>query len=360
LNKRILWLTLLIVLAVIVIFGGCAAPAPATKPGPAPTPTPAPAAKVYEWKLQSFNPPAMERYQIDIATQLVKMISEYTEGRIKITPYAAGALVPVPDQVTAMRDNVIQMSHYVGSYVAGVIPVANVEFSMPLAYQTTDDSWTVMWYRGMQDLLQKAYNEKGVYYLGFQTPMGNRLMTTKPIRTFNDFKGLKVRAIGTFATFAEKLGMSPVNIPMTEQYMALKLGTIEGAITGFDVHFDSKHQEICKFVTLPKFSFAEPLSILVSLKEWNALPGDLKNILTLVLRDWSHWGGMIIEPPRIKKVEDGMKAVGVEFVQLPAEDVLKVQAAAVEVWDEWAKKDDYSAKAVAILKAYAKEMGRIK
>lgn len=358
-KKRILWLLLLIVLVAGIVLSGCAAPAPAPKPGPAPAPTPAPAAKVYEWKLQSFCPSAMERYTLDIGT-LAKMINDYTNGRIKVTNYPAGALVPVPEQLTACRDGIIQMSHSVGAHFAGVLPVGNVEFSMPLAYQTFDDSWTVMWYRGMQDLLQKAYSEKGVQYLGFQTPMGNRIMTAKPIRTIGDFKGLKVRAIGTFATFAEKLGMSPVNIPMTELYMALKLGTIEGAITGFDVHYDQKHQEVIKFISLPKPSYGEPLHIFVTLKEWNALPDDLKSILTLVLRDWSHWGGMVIEPGREKKVVDGMKAAGVEFIQLPPEDVLRMQAAAVEVWDEWAKKDDYSAKGVAILKAYAKEQGRIK
>ena len=356
-KKRILWLSLLIVLIVAVVLSGCAAPAPAPKPSPAPAPAPA---KVYEWKLQSFCPTGMERYQVDIATQLPKMISDATNGQIKITTYPAGALMPVPDMLTATRDNVIQMTHSVGSHWAGVLPVGNVEFAMPMAYQTCEDAWTVMWDRGLQDLLEKAYNEKGIHYLGFQPPMGNRLMTSRPIRKFDDFKGLKVRALGTFATFAEKLGMSPVNIPMTELYMALKLGTIDGSITGMDVHFDQKQHEIEKFLTLPKFSFAEPLNILMNLKEWNALPDDLKKKLTSALKDWSKWAGNTAEPPRIKKVEDGFKAAGVEFVQLSPEDSMKVQALAVEVWDEWGKKDDYSAKAVAILKAYAKEKGRIK
>lgn len=356
-KKGILFVALALVFVVGIVISGCAAPAPAPAPKPGPAPTPAP--KVYEWKLQTFLPAGMERYQVDLG-YLAKMVSDYTQGRIKITNYPVGALVPLPDMLTATRDNVIQMCNSVGSHWAGVIPVGNVEFSMPMAYQTADDSWTVMWYRGMQDLIQKAYNEKGVYYLGFQTPMGNRIMTTKPVRTVSDFKGLKVRALGTFATFAEKLGMSPVNIPMTEVYLALKLGTIEGAITGFDVHYDQKHQEVAKYMTLPKPSFAEPLNILINLKEWNALPDDLKSILTLVLRDWSHWGGMVIEPPRMQKVMDGMKAAGVEITQLSPDEALKMQIAAVEVWDEWAKKDDYSAKGVAILKAYAKEVGRIK
>jgi TRAP-type C4-dicarboxylate transport system substrate-binding protein len=253
------------------------------------------------------------------------------------------------------------MTHTAGAYWTGVLPVAGVEFSMPLAYQTCEDAWTVMWYRGMQDLLQKAYNEKGVYYLGFQVPMGNRLIATKPIRTLNDFKGLKVRAAGTFATFAEKLGMSPVNIPITEIYMALKLGTIEAAITGMDVHTDSKHYEVAKYlINSPRFSFAEPLNVLINLELWNSLPKDLQSILQLVLRDWSHWGGMIIEPPRIIKTMNTFKAGNVELIDLSPEDTAKVQAAAVQVWDEWATKDKYCTDGVAILKNYLKEVGRFK
>ena len=174
-KTKLLGIIVLAVMVAAVVLSGCA-PAPAPKPTPAPAPAPAPA-KVYEWKMQSFCPTGMERYQVDIATQLPKMVSDATNGQIKITAYPAGALVPVPDMLSATRDNVIQMTHSVGSHWAGVIPVGNVEFSMPMAYQTCEDAWTVMWDRGLQDLLEKPYNEKGVHYLGHEGDDGHCLQS---------------------------------------------------------------------------------------------------------------------------------------------------------------------------------------
>jgi TRAP-type C4-dicarboxylate transport system substrate-binding protein len=191
--------------------------------------------------------------------------------------------------------------------------------------------------------------------------MGNRILTTKPVRSVDDLKGMKIRALGTFADWVAKLGASPVNVPMTEIYMALKLGTIDGACTGFDVHYDQKHDEVGKYIVgTPRASFAEPLHILINLELWNSLSEELRTILTLTARDWSIWTGMTIEMQRMQKVIDGFEDRGVEFTTLSAADTAKMQAAAVEVWDEWAQKDDYSSRGVKIMKDLFKEQGRIK
>jgi TRAP-type C4-dicarboxylate transport system substrate-binding protein len=172
---------------------------------------------------------------------------------------------------------------------------------------------------------------------------------------------MKIRAVGTFATFVEKLGASPVNIPMTEIYMALKLGTVDGALTGGDGPYDQKHDEVGKYIIgSPRPSFAEPLNILINLEIWNSMPEDLQTTLTLTAHDWSHWAHMVHEQARMQRTIDGFKARGVEFTTLSAADTAKMQAAAIEIWDEWSKKDDYSARAVKIMKDYFREQGRIK
>jgi len=300
----------------------------------------------------------MDLFKNDLP-QFVKMVDERTNGQIKIELFPSGAIVPTPELLSSTASGMIEMSFTPGAYWVGQIPVAAVEFSLPMSYEGFNDSLTLMWHLGLQDVIREAYAEHGVYYLGFLPAMGNQTISTKPIRTANDFKGLKIRAVGTFANWLAKLGASPVNIPIPELYMALKLGTIDAVTTGSGVILGQKLYEVCPYLTKPQPSSGEPLNVLVNQDKWNALPNELKCALTLAVRDWAHWVGAYSNP-RIDSNQMGiLRDNGVEFIQLSAADAAKLRAAAVEVWDDQAKVDSYCAEGVAIIKEYLAEKEKL-
>jgi TRAP-type C4-dicarboxylate transport system substrate-binding protein len=357
--RKVVFILVALMITVALVMG-CAAPAPAPKPSTTPAPAAVPAApKVYEWKMASFATSSMDFFKIDLP-QYVKMVNEYTQGRVKITLFAESAIVSTAEMLASTSKNMIQAMYSNGGYDAGVVPVGNVEYAMPMSYLKADDTFTIMQYRGLEDILRKAYAKQGVYYLGYEPGIGNRLLTTKPIKTLADFKGMKIRCLGTFGNWMAKLGATPVGVPIPELYMALKLGTVDGVISGTGVLEGQKLYEVAKYLQLPAASSSEPLHILVNQGEWNALPDDLKSIMTLVTRDWGLWAGIVQVPASLNRQMATMAAGGMQVVQLAPDDAAAVQAAAIEIWDDAGKKDEDSAKAVALFKEYFKQQGRIK
>ena len=58
--------------------------------------------------------------------------------------------------------------------------------------------------------------------------------TKKPIRTLDDFKGLRLRfASPTIRDLVAALGATPVGVPPTEQVEQLQKGTIDGAFIDY-------------------------------------------------------------------------------------------------------------------------------
>ena len=356
----LVFLSLILVMALVVACAPAPAPTPAPAPKPVPAPAPAPPPKTVQWKLQSFQPAVQERYSVSVV-ELCNRIEKATEGRVKITPYPSGALVPDGELITALGNNVIQGSNLAGAITAGVLPVSVVEYGLPMSYDNAQDTWTLFWDKGLENVLEESYNKLKIHYLVHQPPLLPVVqMTSRPIRSLSDMKAMKVRAIGALATWYAKIGASPVSMPMGEMYMALKLGTVDGGATGLDVHYSFKHQEVCKYAMTPNPIDMTPLNILVNLDAWNELSAADKATVTKVARDWSKWSVEVWDPPLAKKTRDGLMEAGVQWIEMPADDVVKMKAAAIEVWDEFAAKDPASAKAVAILKDYYRAKGKIK
>jgi len=353
-SKILLVLACLIIVPLVFATSGCAA----EKPAPTPGPTMGTPQEVIHWKLTTFSPSGDSRDQVNLA-HFVEEVYRCTQGRIKIETYPGGSLVPNSELPAACADGAVQMVHTVGTFWATKMPVGTVEFYMPMAYESFNDTWTLMWDRGLQDLLRKAYADHGAYMLGFELGTGSYLMTKEPIRTPDDLKGKKIRATGTLGHFFTKLGATAVNIPMGEIYMALKLGTIDGAVLGYEQHHALNHQEVCKYIMATPMTVGDPLDLLVNLNTWNALPEDLKITMDLVCRNFSVWSSLIQNPKINKIATNDYKTAGVEMVELSDADVRSMQAIAVEIWDEWAEKDAYCRQAVQIMKDYFREQGRI-
>lgn len=354
-KKKLLFSLLSLILVVSVLLIGCAAPAPA----PAPKPAPAPAPKVVEWKVQSFMTTAQKRHSVALA-ELMSRIEKATEGRVKPTLYPAGALVPPGEMLNAVGSNTVQAIFFAGAISAGQLPVSAAEYGLPMSFKSVDDVWKVF-DKGMMNVLQDAYGKLKIRYVTAMTPLlPVTTLTTKPIKSLSDFKGTKIRALGPIATWFTKLGSSPVSMPMAEIYMALKLSTIDGAATGMDVHTVNKTQEVCKYHILPNPVDVTPLNFQVNLDAWNNLSSADRDAITKASREWSAWVVSNFDPGDLQATLDALKAADVQRIELSADDVAKMQAIAVEVWDEFAKTDADTAKAIAVMKDYFKSIGRIK
>lgn len=95
---------------------------------------------------------------------------------------------------------------------------------------------------------------------------------SKPIRTPDDLRGMKIRTQESPTAFAliRAMGGSPTPIAWGELYTALQQGVVDGAENNPPSFKSSRHYEVCKHYTINEHT-SVPDVLLVSTRVWNSL-----------------------------------------------------------------------------------------
>jgi TRAP-type mannitol/chloroaromatic compound transport system substrate-binding protein len=209
-------------------------------------------------------------------------VNKMSGGRLVITPYQAGQLVPAADILKSVRAGIIEAGWSDMSYNTGFMPACQIG-TAPFAARNLQDVWELYYYTDAMNILREAYAKQGVYLVATATAPRVPLISRKPVNKVADFKGLKVRSIGNRAAWFEALGASTVFIPGGEVYSALSSGTIDGATWADESAFITwGWHEAAKYIIYPEVCQAGVFSndIYVKMDLWNALPPDLQAIVT--------------------------------------------------------------------------------
>ena len=126
------------------------------------------------------------------------------------------------------------------------------------------------------EVYQEKFNQKA---LSSFTCLALELVSTRPVKTMDDWKGLMVHSISPIvASFVETIGGAPVAMPFPEIYSALDKGTVDAsmfATTGmiaFNVHEVASHVTLC-------YPIPAAISVTMNLDVWKSLPKDIQDIL---------------------------------------------------------------------------------
>jgi len=322
----------------------CAAPAPA--------PAPVVGEEKFTWTLQSAYP--WGDYSMDCLPKFAARVGELSGGRLKIDTLPGGSIVPVDETLTALGAGVFEVTTSSGGYWEGDIPVGSIEEGLPFLYRgfgTLEQLDAIMAY-GLTDLYREVYAEWNAYYIGhFSYHAYPAIMSKIPIRSLGDWEGVKIRAYGPWMDFFGRLGANPTWMPGAELYMAMKLGTIDVATYDCFGPIGFKLHEVMNYLILPPFADHAISNMLVNMDAWNALPEDLKQIFYEAYQEYAvetyygydeYWAAIVQQA----------SALGYEVLTLPDSDVEKMKLIAAEQWEDYAAKDDYSARAIRLAKDF--------
>ena len=105
------------------------------------------------------------------------------------------------------------------------------------------------------------------------------LMTTKPVQSFADLKGLKIRIPGFLYTdFWEGCGAAAVSVGLTDAYSALDTGVLDGTETYYESLYNYSIYEVAPYVYETAHTTA-PGVILMSQDIWDSLGDELQKII---------------------------------------------------------------------------------
>ncbi len=161
------------------------------------------------------------------ANQLAKLITEMTDGRIKVKVYGAGELVPAFEVFDAVSRGTAQMGHGSAYYWKGKIEEAQFFSTVPFGMNSQEmTSW--LYHGGGMELWEQTYMPFGV----IPAAAGNTTVQmagwfNKQINSVDDLKGLKMRIPGLGGEVLKRAGGTPVNLPGGELFTSLKTGAID-------------------------------------------------------------------------------------------------------------------------------------
>jgi len=244
------------------------------------------------------------------------------------------------------------------SYWMGQIPITAVAGNLPMNLNTEEEGVHFWFKLGFEKMLKEAHAKHNLMYYS-ERVYPTAMVSKKPVVKLEDLKGLKIRTSGALADMFKELGAAPTMIPGEEIYLALQTGVIDAAHWGAaSGALSIKLCEVAKYYFQPNLSMTTDI-IVLNKKSFEALPSDLQQALdrALVERALKRTQEYKLEEKR--SLETMMKDYKVKISRLSPEDEKKMRAAAIKVWDKLAAKDPESAKAIAILKQYLHQLGRL-
>ncbi len=295
------------------------------------------------WKVQTSWPAGVG---LSTFKAWCSTIKEKTGGELEFKPFAAKEIVGDFELLDGVKNGVLEAMNSFTLYWAGKLPATAFlsSYLMGLRYP---HEWDVFFYskNGLQ-VAREIFAKQGLYYVNRIHHGPNIIHSKKPIRTIEDFKGLKLRVPGgMIAEGFAAIGARTTLLPGGEVFSALEKGTVDAAdYTGPAVNWDLGFQQVTKYIwTGPAGleSIYQPVDLMdfvVRIENWKKLSPKMQQWLDDEIQVYSNIHHAAIQKADMEAWGKFAKA-GTTINRLPAEDLPKFQRVAVPIWFKWANKD---------------------
>jgi TRAP-type mannitol/chloroaromatic compound transport system substrate-binding protein len=163
----------------------------------------------------------------DNALFVGERIEAISGGLFRVEIFEPGELVPAFSIVDAVREKKVPAGYTWLGYDQGKLPVSVLFGAVPFGPEPW--AYTAWWYEGGgRDLAQEIYAPLGLHAIlcGLIGPETAGWFRT-PVRSPDDFAGLKIRFAGLGGKAVQRLGASVTILPGGEIFQALERGAID-------------------------------------------------------------------------------------------------------------------------------------
>ena len=297
----------------------------------------------YSWKMVTTWPKNFPGLGTG-AENLANLINKLSSGRIKITVYGAGELVPAFEIFDAVSRGIAELGHGSAYYWKGKNESLQFFSTVPFGLTANEmNAW--LYYGGGQELWQKVYSKFNLVPMAAgNTGIQMAGWFNKEINSLDDLKGLKMRIPGLGGEVLKRAGGTPVNLPGGELFTALKTGTIDATewVNPYNDLAFGLHKA-AKYYYYP--GWHEPgttLECFLNKEIFDSLPEDLQSIITGAAKI----ANLDMLSEYIARNNEALKILKdkhkVNIMPLPDEVLEMLHNISNEVISEIAKKDKFS------------------
>lgn len=232
-----------------------------------------------EWRMTTSWPQSLDTIYGGAETVAAR-VDAMTNGRFRITPFAAGEIVPGLEVFDAVQQGTVEAGHTASYYYTGKNNIFQIATTMPFGLTAQQqNAW--LYHGGGLEALAPVFEENGI--IAF--PAGNTGQQMggwfrREINAASDLQGLRVRIPGFGGRVMERLGATTQTIPGGEIFLALERGAVDAAewIGPYDDEILGLNGA-ADFYYYPGWWEPGPtLDAYVNIDQWNALPAEYQEI----------------------------------------------------------------------------------
>lgn len=314
-------------------------------------------AEELNWRIQS-NVQAGEPGYVALE-RFAEIVDDMSAGQLTFQVFPVDAIYPVADGLDAIGSDVVEAGMLTGAIYTGQIgPIGTLETGVPGSLRTPIERYDFFYHAGFLELMQEAFAPFNIHYLGPQLSSGWDLVSTKPIKSAEDFQGLRIRAYGVEADWFESMGASTVFFGGGEIYTNLATGVVDAARWASPAgNFNNSFQEVADYYIRPSTIAAPNNFFAINTSAWESLPPHLQAILeqAAIISSFEYVG---LAAMKDAAALAQMQEAGMEVVTIDSAEWDEMEANARQFWRAYAEKDDLARRGVELLDNFLTQLGR--
>ena len=212
--------------------------------------------------------------------RVAKQVREQTGGAVEIQAFPAGQLGSSRDVIEAASGGAIQIVDEGAAQFGQFVPQFSI-LEAPYIWRDAQHIRRVLSSALVDDMNAALVAKRSMRVIG-STYYGKRHVTSgsKPINTVDDMKGFKLRIpeVDTFRAMAEAWGARPTPLNISELYLALSQGAVDGQENPLPTIQSNKFFEVQKHLVLTGHIIT-PRLIVVNDDTWQSLGPKARQIM---------------------------------------------------------------------------------
>ncbi|MEQ9330646.1 TRAP transporter substrate-binding protein [Thalassobaculum sp.] len=312
-------------------------------------------------KLQASSAPGdwAHRFMTEGWQQKVGIMSG---GSLMVEVLPTKAVVPHKETIDAVANGILDGDLNAVAYFSGRDPAFALMGDLIAGYDTPEEVQTFCMEGGGKEILQKLYDKYGggnIHVVGCGPYAKEALVSKVPIKTVEDFKGVKIRSPeGLAAEVFKRAGASPVSLPFSEVYTSLEKGIVDAADASAYVNNDaSGMHKVALYPLYPGIHSMAILQFVVNKDVWTKLTDAERTIL----ETW--YVAAYVTMRRQADLQDRDlaardRAAGkLTIIDWSKEERAKFRKIAVQAWQDYASKSPLAQEALDAHLSFMKKTG---
>lgn len=262
-----------------------------------------------------------------------ELVEEKSGGKITADVYAGSQLGTYGEMLQGLKTGDVSAMVFQPAPAASFIPELAV-LDLPYSFYgySVDEIDYVLNRSDFTKILDDSFSNAGYKRMSFaQAATFRETTSSKEIRTFEDFQGLKLRVLENkyHLAFWREVGAAPTPLAFGELYLSLQQGLVDAQENPYDTALAAKFAEVQKYV-INTHHIIYPNLFLVNKEIYEKMPEEYQSVFDEAASEaQSYAAGLMAESGTVnlKGLIDG----GMEVIDLSDEDIEKMKEKATVV-----------------------------